>query len=97
MGRRTSFIVRTTTGSWKLCGQGWLRHTGDKTLTRHVLNAIARPATYGDLRFDRPSESRTTGQEKQRRRVIDRLTAAAMVHTSVAVELSVGDTEWVFA
>jgi phage terminase large subunit-like protein len=69
--------------------QGWLKHTGDQDLTRHVLNAIARPATYGDLRFDRPSLSRTDAI-KQYVRVIDRLTAAAMVHTDAAYELIAG-------
>jgi phage terminase large subunit-like protein len=76
--------------------QGWLKHSGDEGLTRHVLNAIARPATYGDLRFDRPSSSRTN-QAKQDLRVIDRLTAAAMVHTSAAVDLKQGDASFALA
>jgi len=64
---------------------GWLRHVGDVGLTRHVLNAIARALPGGDIRFDRPSESRT-GKGEQRRRVIDALVAAAMVHTTAAEE-----------
>jgi phage terminase large subunit-like protein len=69
---------------------GWLKHTEDPSLTQHVLNAIARAATYGDLRFDRPSSSRTDKWE-QDRRVIDRLSAAAMAHTSAASELDFAD------
>jgi phage terminase large subunit-like protein len=75
--------------------QGWLHHTGDQLLTRHVLNAVARPATYGDLRFDRPSLSRQDAV-KQKQRVIDRLTAAAMVHTSAAVDLKQGEASFTF-
>ena len=66
--------------------QGWLKHTRDENLTRHALNAIARPATYGDLRFDRPHRSRES-RHKQDVRVIDALTAAAMVHTEAASEI----------
>lgn len=59
---------------------GWLKHSGDAGLTRHALNAIARVLPFGDARFDRPQQSRL-GQE-QERRVIDALTAAAMVHAT---------------
>ena len=59
---------------------GWLRHAGDPELTTHALNAIARVLPFGDARFDRPSASRL-GKE-QERRVIDALTAAAMVHST---------------
>lgn len=63
---------------------GWLKHSGDRELTQHALNAIARATSWGNTRFDRPSQSRL-GQE-QERRVIDALTAAAMVHSqAVAV------------
>jgi phage terminase large subunit-like protein len=58
--------------------KGWLRHSGDSALTQHALNAIARILPFGDARFDRPHQSRL-GQE-QERRVVDALTAAAMVH-----------------
>jgi len=55
-----------------------LKHTGDHALRAHVLNAIARRLPGGDHRFDRPTLSRrSVGQ--QDRRVIDALTAAAMV------------------
>lgn len=61
---------------------GWLKHTGDPGLARHVLNAIARVLPGGDSRFDRPSRRRHgAGQD---RRVIDALTAAAMVHTTAS-------------
>lgn len=59
---------------------GWLRHSGDAGLTRHVLNGVARLLPMGDSRFDRPSPSRTAPRE-QDRRVIDALVAAAMVHS----------------
>ena len=58
---------------------GWLKHSGDPGLTAHALNAIARPLPLGDTRFDRPNQSRL-GPE-QERRVIDALSAAAMVHS----------------
>jgi hypothetical protein len=55
-----------------------LKHTGHAGLRAHVLNAIARRLPGGDHRFDRPTSSRrSVGQ--QDRRVIDALTAAAMV------------------
>lgn len=57
---------------------GWLEHAHDEGLTRHVLNAIAKPVLGGDRhRFDRP---RSTRQAKgQDQRVIDALTAASNV------------------
>lgn len=58
---------------------GRLRHQGDAGLTSHALNAIARELPLGDTRFDRPTQSRRSNIE-QERRVIDALTAAAMVH-----------------
>jgi phage terminase large subunit-like protein len=57
--------------------QGWLFHTGDPELRRHVMNAIARMLPRGDSVFERQVASRYTNQE---RRVIDALDAAAMVH-----------------
>jgi len=57
---------------------GTLKHTGDSTLRQHVLNAVARRLPGGDYRFDRPSTTRMTKRE-QDRRVIDGLTAAAYV------------------
>ena len=53
-----------------------LKHTGDQGLRVHVLNAIARRLPGGDYRFDRPVQGRHAEQD---RRVIDGLTAAAMV------------------
>ncbi len=61
---------------------GTLKHTADPGLRAHVLNAIARRLPGGDHRFDRPSTVRQN-VGAQDRRVIDALTAAAMV-----VELS---------
>ena len=57
---------------------GSVRHTGDPGLRAHVLNAIARRLPGGDYRFDRPSAVRGNIRA-QDRRVIDALTAAAMV------------------
>lgn len=57
---------------------GTLKHTEDRGLRAHALNAIARRLPGGDYRFDRPS----AGRDKisaQDRRVIDALIAAAMV------------------
>ncbi len=59
--------------------RGWLKHAGDRELTRHVLNAIAKIQRGGDPIFERPVQSRRSVDE-QDRRVIDGLKAAAMVH-----------------
>lgn len=64
---------------------GWLHHTGDPMLTRHVLNAIARVLPRGDARFDRPHQSRLGQQDM---RVIDALSAASMVHSVAHAELT---------
>lgn len=61
---------------------GWLMHSGDAELTRHVLNAVSRILPRGDARFERPSQTRQGGD--QDRRVIDGLTAAAMVNSVAA-------------
>jgi phage terminase large subunit-like protein len=65
---------------------GTLKHTGDSWLRSHVLHAIARRLPGGDHRFDRPSSVRQNVRA-QDRRVIDALTAAAMVveHSNRAV------------
>lgn len=63
--------------------QGWLKHAGDPGLTTHALNAIARELPGGDIRFDRPSQTRDGGD--QERRVIDALTAAAAVNAQAAI------------
>lgn len=57
---------------------GTLKHDGDPDLRSHVLNAVARRLPGGDHRFDRPSSVRQN-VGAQDRRVIDGLTAAAMV------------------
>lgn len=63
---------------------GWLKHTGDRTLMQHVLNAVARVTPFGAARFDRIASMRdAAGQE---RRVIDALSAAAMVHAAANEE-----------
>jgi phage terminase large subunit-like protein len=77
--------------------EGWLWHTGDPGLTQHALNAVARLLPQGDTKFERPKESRTVRDELARRRVIDALVAAAMVHTSAAASLGVGSGEPAFA
>jgi phage terminase large subunit-like protein len=64
--------------------EGWLRHTGDPGLTRHVLNATSRVLPSGDIVFARPSESRHGRKTVQETREIDALVAAAMAHTSAA-------------
>jgi phage terminase large subunit-like protein len=64
---------------------GWIRHPRDSEFTEHVLNAVAKVLPDGRARFDRPSTSRAaTGQ---RRRVIDALVAAAMVHSVASAEM----------
>jgi len=68
--------------------EGWLVHTGDPGLTRHVLNAIGRVLPGGDITFARPKESRTTSAAVQAQREIDGLVAAAMVHSSAAMVLT---------
>jgi hypothetical protein len=57
---------------------GTLKHTGCPNLRSHVLHAIARKLPGGDYRFDRHSTVRSNVRA-QDRRVIDGLTAAAMV------------------
>ena len=49
-------------------------------LTRHSMNAVARRLPRGDVRFDRPTSSRSSVR-KQDTRVIDALDAAGMVNT----------------
>jgi hypothetical protein len=61
---------------------GWLKHAGDRDLTAHVLHAITRITPSGKARFERPSQTREGGD--QDRRVIDALSAAAMVHATAA-------------
>lgn len=62
----------------------WLRHTGDPTLRRHVMNAIARKLPGDRYAFDRPAVSRQAS--KQDRRVIDALKAASMANNVAVAE-----------
>jgi phage terminase large subunit-like protein len=71
--------------------EGWLRHCGDAGLTRHALNAIARPLPAGGACFERPAMAQRT--QEQDRRVIDALIAAAMVHATAAATLKVEEAE----
>lgn len=64
---------------------GWLKHSGDAGLTKHALNAVARIDRFGAARFDRSSPTRYGGPE-QERRVIDALTAAALVHAQAQMQ-----------
>jgi phage terminase large subunit-like protein len=64
---------------------GWLHHCGDPGLTRQVLNAVERLLPGGKSRFDRPAQTRVRNSLEQDRRVIDALTAAAMVHSFAGV------------
>jgi len=64
---------------------GWLKHSGDAGLTAHALNAVARIDRFGAARFDRSSPTRS-GAPMQTRRVIDALTAAAMVHAQAQMQ-----------
>jgi len=59
----------------------WIQHTGHPVFRRHALNAISRRLEGDKNRFDRPSTSRNTKAGRQERRVIDALTAAAMIHS----------------
>ena len=61
---------------------GWLWHTGDPGLRRHVLNAVVRLLPDGKARFDREKQSRSA--DMQDSRVIDALSAAAMVNCELA-------------
>jgi len=75
---------------------GWLRHTGDPGLKRHVMNAVARMLPGGQTRFDRPTSSRggRGGSDLQEVRVIDALVAAGMVN-AIAAGQPVASEPWV--
>lgn len=72
----------------------WLLHGRDEEFTEHVLNAVAKTMPDGSARFDRPSSSRA--QAGQRRRVIDALIAAAMVHSVAVAEMQREDVPFMF-
>jgi len=85
-GQTNQFAVADYDQFMEALRQGWLKHLGDRVFSRHVLNAMAKLLPGGDTRFDRPTQSRgDTGQQAVR--VIDGLTAAAMVHSLYAAEL----------
>lgn len=71
---------------------GQLFHSGDAGLTQHVMNAIARQLPEGKVRFDRPVQNRT-GNTVQDLRVIDALTAAAMVNSQLMAGRDIIDKE----
>lgn len=64
--------------------EGWIKHPNDPEFTRHVMNARAKVLPNGRTRFDRASSSRSPDMQDQR--VWDALTAACMVHVSVAAD-----------
>jgi phage terminase large subunit-like protein len=63
---------------------GWLKHSGDRGLTQHVLNAQVHILPKGDPVFERPSQTRQGGNQELR--VIDALSAAAMVHAVASAQ-----------
>jgi phage terminase large subunit-like protein len=69
---------------------GWLKHSGDRGLTRHVMNAVARMLPNGKVRFERATSTRQGGDQEAR--IIDALVAAAMVNAKVAADFG-EDTE----
>jgi phage terminase large subunit-like protein len=77
-----AFAVQDFTRFMEALRNGKLKHSGDPGLTSHVLNAVARILPRGDARFDRPTQTRQSSE--QDRRVIDALTAAAMVNSFAA-------------
>ena len=66
--------------------RGFLKHSGDAGLSKHVLNAVAKPLGEGAAKFARPAESRRGSAAQHAARVIDALTAAEMIHTTYAAE-----------
>jgi phage terminase large subunit-like protein len=68
----------------------WIHHSGHLGFRRHALSAIRSRLAGDKHRFDRPRTLRKQKKD-ERRIVIDALTAAAMVHSAVAVSGSVYD------
>ena len=66
---------------------GWLQHTGDPVLRRHVLNAVTQLLPDGQVKFVRPRGARNVPEHLRRRRVIDGLQAASMVNSVAAATL----------
>jgi len=75
--------------------EGWLFHTGDRGLTRHVMNAVVQVLPRGDARFARVSKTRQGGNQDMR--VIDALDAAAMVHVAATSAQPAGEIMVAFA
>lgn len=86
-GQTNAFAAQDYERFMEALRSGWLKQPNDPGLTRHVLNAVVRDLPNGRYRFDRPRDSRTVRQAQQERRVIDALTAAAMVHSAAVAEL----------
>ncbi len=84
-GQGNTFAVRDYNNWMDAMRNGWLYHSGDEGLKKHALNAVTKMLPGGDARFDRPKQNRRTAQ--QDRRVIDALTAAAMVNSAYAATL----------
>jgi hypothetical protein len=53
-----------------------------------VMNAVAQTQPNGETRFQRPATNRGKAGDQHDRRVIDALTAAAMVHSYMAAQMS---------
>ena len=85
-GQQNTFAVADYDYFMEALRQGWLRHLGDPGMNRHVFNARSRLLPGGETRFDRPAQSRASNAAQQVR-MIDALTAAAMVHSQYASEL----------
>lgn len=77
-GTSNQFAVQDYDNVMKGLRNHTLKHTGDRGLRSHAMNAICRRLPGGDFRFDRPTASRSSPR-MQDRRVIDALTAAGMV------------------
>jgi phage terminase large subunit-like protein len=73
----------------KALRNGKLQHSGHEGMRRHVMNAIARSMPGDKKRFDRPSQSRA--KKRQQLRVIDALTAAAMINQYVDENVDMGE------
>jgi phage terminase large subunit-like protein len=70
-----------------------LRHSGDRTMRRHVLNAVRRATAGEKYRFDRPSDAKG---EKRAKYPIDCLTGLLMANSVAVAELDRG-TDTIFA
>ncbi len=62
---------------------GWLVHDGDRTLRRHVLNAVARSLGDAKWKFDRPANAKG---ERRKEYPIDALTGLLIGHNIACEE-----------